>query len=89
MQSQLDRLLLRLLAQVPDWREILSNEEVQLVTRRLEGVPFRQLGLEYGLTSEGVRVRLYGRGIKNRRRGGILGLIRGQVVVRGRRRDLA
>lgn len=80
--SKLDDILVRTLEQIPDWQALLSPEEIRLVTARLQGVTFRELGSTFGRTPMGVLNRLYGTGHGGRRKGGLLGRLRGHLLAK-------
>lgn len=72
-----DRLLARLTESNPGWRDGLTWDEVVMMERRLAEATFAELGELVGLTRQGVRRHLFGEGAGLRRRGGILGHLRG------------
>ena len=76
MHTNLDRMIIALLERIPDWREILPAEDVELVEQRLAGASLRKIAEASQLTPPGVRVRLYGEGYGGNRSGGVLGRLR-------------
>lgn len=76
MTTRLDRILMALVGQTPEWCSALSAEDRTLVEKRLGGATLEEIGEQFGLTRAGVRSRLYGVGHGAIRRGGVLGSLR-------------
>lgn len=66
--------LMRLVASRPDWRSVLSDEEISLVECFLAGETLGRLGAARGVTGQTIRYRLFGVGPQGT--GGIYGRIR-------------
>ncbi|MGE5676015.1 MAG: hypothetical protein ACM3XM_19430 [Mycobacterium leprae] len=76
MRTELDALLFALMERNPEWTELLTADEVQMVLLRQQGASLERIAAGWGMTKAGVRLRLYGNGCGKRRSGGVLGQLR-------------
>lgn len=75
--TPLDEAIFHLLDEHPGWIACLAPADADLVRRRREGASLLELALAAGLSTGGVRTRLYGQGRGQIRSGGVLGRLRG------------
>lgn len=80
MLTPLDEAIFRLLEEHPDWITSLAPDDAELVIRRREGASLQELAVMAGLSTGGVRTRLYGKGRGQVRSGGVLGRLRGLAM---------